>query len=113
MKVLYNYAISKGTITFEENTLDDYDYYEFIFGLNGVGTGKGRIFSKIVSKEFLKQGIASGDFLYIDVIGGENAIACIKISNVSDNSITFEAYAGGSSWSVYTVYIFKIIGRNM
>lgn len=30
MKVLYNDAISKGTITFEENTLDDYDYYEFI-----------------------------------------------------------------------------------
>lgn len=110
VKTLFDGKISSGTITFEENKIDDYDYYEFIFGVH---SSDKRIFSKIVSKEFLMTQIISGDLLILSGTGGENGFVSISIQNVSDNTITFTVKASGKSWNGQEASIFKIIGRNM
>ena len=111
-KVLFDGEMSTGTITFNENKIDDYDYYEFIFGINAGASGR-RIFSQIVSKEFLKSILQSKDWLYIGGTGGAQAMVVLTIENVSDNAITFSVDAAGTSWQNAKGYIFKIIGRNM
>ena len=41
-----------------------------------------------------------------------SAMCIIIITNVIENSITFQTDASGSSWSRETGYIYQIIGRN-
>lgn len=111
-KVLFDGEKSSGTITFEENKIDDYDYYEFIFGVS-TATNRRRTFSQIVSKEYLKSTLKSGDLLDIAGTGGIGGVVVIEVDNVSDNEITFEISAEGTSWKNVNACIFKIIGRNM
>ena len=119
MKVLYDGAMSEGTITFKENTIDDYNYYEFIWGHSSdkvevaIGTGKARVHSQIVSKEYLKLCNTTGDVLYLSSLASLQAFNGIAITNVTSNSITLSAYTGGSSWSSSKSCIYKIIGRNI
>ena len=119
MKVLYDGTMHEGTITFEENTIDDYDYYEFIWGHSsnkvevGIGTGNGRIFSQIVSKEYLKLFNTTGDYFYLTGVASSEAVNSIYITNVTSNSITLSVLTSGTSWASSTGCIYKIIGRNI
>ena len=110
-KVLFNGNHSNGTITFKEDKIEDYDYYEFIYGLSKLGTNA-RFFSDIVSKEFL-QLQNENDIKYIGGVSNINAIVSITITNVSENSITCTVEASGSSWNGKPAYIYQIIGRNI
>lgn len=107
LKVLFDNKISNGTITFNENTIDDYDYYEFFFGQES------RVFSQIVSKEYLKYPMKSGDCLYVSGSASSEAMATVYITNITDNTITFNVLLSGNSWTGITGYLFKIIGRNV
>ena len=113
MKVLFDGEMSNGTITFEENKIDDYNYYEFIFGIRGIETSESRIFSQIVSKEYLKIPIINGGYRYISSLATNEACVGISITNIGENSITFSVAASGNSWKTEKAHIYKIIGRNI
>ncbi len=110
-KVLFDGKHSNGTIIFNEDKIEDYDYYEFIYG---VDNGKRRLFSSIISKEFLQYPIEENN--ENKIIGGlsaPTATVSIEITNVGENSITCTIYSGGETWSKLPSYIYQIIGRNM
>lgn len=107
-KILFNGSQTSGTIEFAEDKIDDYDYYEFIFGI-----GKDRIFSQIVSKEYLQIELNTGYIKFISGVSSNQAIISVQIRDVKENSITFERKTSGTSWSSQTAYVYQIIGRNM
>ena len=112
-KILFNGSKSSGTIEFAEDKIEDYDYYEFIFGIAKDDTSDARIFSQIVSKEYLQLELNTGGNRIISGSASFTAMVEMHISAVEENSITFVARALGTSWSNRTAYIYQIIGRNM
>lgn len=107
-KVLFDGEMSSGTITFENDKIDDYEYFEFIYGIED----KSRLFSQIVSKRYLKLPFNNGDERYLSGTSGETARCNVTILNVNENSIRFQVNTSGGNWQYSTGYIYQIIGIN-
>jgi len=99
------------TITFAEDKIDDYEYYDIIYGINP--SSNMRIFSETVPKEFLQMEVGSTGWKIIGRSHGEKAFISITLTNITENSFDLYGGASGTSWNGLTVYIYKIIGRNM
>jgi len=113
MKVLFNGSQTSGTITFAEDTIDDYDYYEFIFGVMNSSNLNQRVFSQTVSKQYLQMELNTGGIKMIGGAGGTQAIVSVQISDITENAINFNVIVAGTSWSGMIGGIYQIIGRNM
>ena len=92
-KILFDGEQKNGTITFKDNKISDFEYYEFIFG-SGNGTSGARLFSQIVSKEYLQMPLEQGAYMYIHGVGGPTAFNTIQIYSITDNSISFDVNVG-------------------
>jgi len=105
--ILFNGNQSSGTITFSENKISDFEYYEFIFGCKEEPL---RYFSQIVSKDFIEIGrnMSSDSQVIISGAQTNDYMASIMITNVTENSITYST--AGGYWQSEGISIFKIIG---
>ena len=87
-KILFDGEQNNGTITFKDNKISDFEYYEFIFGMDK-GNSDARLFSQIVSREYLQMPLEQGAYMHIQGAGGATAFNTIQIYSVTDNSISF------------------------